>query len=34
MKKIKLLFESETAQANLVVAGFFIVVAVLALFFY
>jgi hypothetical protein len=34
MKKIKLNFQSENVQAGLVVSGFFIVVAVLALFFY
>lgn len=34
MKKFKLNFQSEDAQAGLVVSGFFIIVALLALFFY
>jgi hypothetical protein len=34
MKKIKLIFQSEDIQAGLVISGFFIIIAVLALFFY
>lgn len=34
MKKIRLNFQNEDLQAGLVISGFFIVVALLALFFY
>lgn len=34
MKKIKLLIRNEDAQVRLVIAGFFIVFALLAIFFF
>lgn len=34
MKKIRLMLKNETAQAGLVIAGFFVVFALLAIFFF